>query len=220
MLHTKKELVAMVNMALTGRLDPTNADHLEADDALFFWTMYGIGAAVILGLLSKEGGKTLQVAMNKKYDRLCGDYKSGKLLHDSVVRSWGKHSLCVTNVSRAIKMRDGAGTVEALMEALDAVTGDNVYFKIFKEATGDPDYKKKCQEAIFAHEKELTEKYGDDIRSEDYFHMLDDFFAANVRNRMGEWYEDFGEEPVTKLEKAEDQKAAADSVRWMYRARR
>ena len=66
----------------------------------------------------------------------------------------------------------------------------------------------------------MAEKFGEDIRSEDYFHMLEGFFAANVDNRMSEWYRDFGAEPVTDLEKAEDQQAAAESVKVMYGARR
>ena len=220
MIHTKKELVAMVNLALVGELDPTSADLLEADDALFFWMMYGIGAAVMLGMLSKDGGRAMQVNANKRFDGLCSDYKNSKQLFETVVESWGKYSLSVTEVSRAIKERDGIKTVEALMAALDAVTQDNVFLKLFVEAKNNPAFKKDCQEAIFQHENELTEKFGERIRSEDYFHMLDGFFAANIRNRMGEWYKGFGEEPVTDLEKADDTQAVMNGLGTMYAAKR
>ena len=220
MLYTKKELVGMCNKALRSQLDLSITDQFEPDDALFFWMMYGIGASTMLGFLSKEGGKKRQIEANRIYDRIGRDFKSRCAVHQSIVEAWGNFSISITEVSRAIQDHDGTRTVEALIAALDAVTKYNVLLALFKEATVNENFKKDCQEAIFSHEKELTDRFGEDIRSEDYFHMLEAFFAANVENKMGEWYKDFGKEALTELEKAEDQQAAADSVRVMYGARR
>ena len=221
MLHSKKEIIKMVNLGLLGQISPMQVEGLDADDALFFWMMYSVGSCVMSGTLSKESANKLMLKVNSRFDRLCGCFKWGLVLHKRLTERRRKFCISCSRVSMELNsgQPDAEKVLRALTQALDLLTGDDVYLRLLEQALVNEDFKKDCQQAVIANGDELCERFKGDIKSEDYFHLLEGFYKACVEDGLARCYENFGEQPDFKPEKTDKPGETADNIKDMYELR-
>ena len=220
MHHRKSDIIKMANLALVGQISPSQAEILEFDDALYFWMMFSVGSAIMSGGLSPKTGKRVQYKVNHMFDRVCLKFKQAGAIQRKVIENRQKYSVICSDVSRELNSEkpDGGKLVEALLRALDALTGDDVFLKLYVDACRDKEFMKNCQAAVIKNDDLLTKQFGQDIRSEDYFHILSDFYSLMVKENIAEAYKDFGELVVTELEKG-NTREAAESIKQVYEVR-
>lgn len=221
MLHSKKDLVKMVNLGLLGQISPMQVEGLDADDALFFWMMYSVGSCVMSGALSKESANKIMLKVNGQFDRLSRKFKWGLVLQAQLTERRRKFCMSCSRVSMALNSAEpnAEKIIKELVTALDLLTGDDVFLKLLEKALGNENFKKDCQQAVIAHGDELCERFKGDIKSEDYFHLLEGFYKACVEDGLARCYENFGEQPDFKPEKTDKPVETAESIRAMYELR-
>lgn len=221
MLHSKKEIIKMVNLGLLGQISPMQVEGLDADDALFFWMMYSVGSCVMSGALSKESANKIMLKVNGQFDRLSRKFKWGLVLQAQLTERRRKFCISCSRVSMALNsgQPNAEKVLRALTQALDLLTGDDVYLRLLEQALVNEDFKKDCQQAVIANGDELCERFKGDIKSEDYFHLLEGFYKACVEDGLARCYENFGEQPDFKPEKTDKPVETAESIRAMYELR-
>lgn len=221
MLHSKKDLVKMVNLGLLGQISPMQVEGLDADDALFFWMMYSVGSCVMSGALSKESANKIMLKVNGQFDRLSRKFKWGLVLQAQLTERRRKFCMSCSRVSMALNSAEpnAEKIIKELVTALDLLTGDDVYLRLLEQALVNEDFKKDCQQAVIANGDELCERFKGDIKSEDYFHLLEGFYKACVEDGLARCYENFGEQPDFKPEKTDKPVETAESIRAMYELR-
>ena len=222
MLHSKKEIIKMVNLGLLGQISPMQVEGLDADDALFFWMMYSVGSCVMSGTLSKESANKIMLKVNGQFDRLSRKFKWGLVLQAQLTERRRKFCISCSRVSMALNsgQPNAEKVLRALTQALDLLTGDDVYLRLLEQALVNEDFKKDCQQAVIAHGDELCERFKGEINSEDYFHLLEDFYSTCVKDGLAGCYEDFGEQPGLKFEKTDKPGETADNIKDMYELRK
>lgn len=223
MLHRKRSIIKMVKLALKGEINPSHTESLDADDALYFWMMYSVGSSVAAGMLSRDGGKRMTLKANSVYDRLCRKLMWSARIYDEALKDRMKYSVVCSEIGRELRSDkpDAEKLLQKLIYALDCLTGSHVYLPMLKEACQNEEFKKECQKAIIAHGDELTHRFGEDIKPENYMHMLEDFYAMTVKDGAAERYKDFGVEPEEEpFEKFEGTSELIDSMERLYGTKR
>lgn len=219
---TKKQLIRMSRAALDGEIDPSSAEKLEADDFLYFLTMFSVGSCVRVGTISRETGARFALKANQMYDLLSSRLQSLKAVIKKRINDRRTYGTVCTEVSRELNKDkpDAEKLIKSLCAALDKLTGDDVYLDMLCAALKNPDFLRDCQQAIINHENDLEIRFGGVIEPENYIHMLYKFYDANVRDGIAEWFKDFGIEPPPIFEKADNPRESVKRILNTYEKRR
>lgn len=218
MLHRKNEIIHMVNLALTGKVDTRVLYTLEEDDALYAVMIYSLGASVMSGGMSKETASRFIYKATSGYDLLCRRFNFWKAIGQRIKDNRKLYSVECSEVSRELnkKQPDAEKVLRSLIKCLDLLTGDDVYLKMLEKAFDNAEFEKECQAVVIKHGDELEARFEGRIKCEDYIHLLEDFYKACVDDGVAECRADFGEQPELKVEKAENPEAVADRLRYLY----
>ena len=178
------ELDEMARNFATGEMERREVWSLNFLESWFVTYLGALYCYTRIGLMSRE-----QCAEFKF--KLAGIYRSLALSiaqADAQQKRW-----CSVNMEASLKLSeamrelqkddaDAERFIGLVMDAVDIFCLTDVHFKLTAAKLRDPDFKKKCQDAVRKHADEWQERIDNQIRWEDYMTLLEEFYAEELES--------------------------------------
>lgn len=217
--RSKKQIIGFVNRCLLG--EPAQREQLElsdydVDETFLFWTMFGIGSAMLTGEISAETARKEQLRVGGIFQRMAVQIYTWRKLKAEQIEMYQKYSLAISKADRHLKAREAEAFLTALVDAFSAITNERVHGELFRRAMEEDDFKKACINALVANEETITEKFGAAIENESYLPLLEKFFAACAADGSAELFNGFGDETDVLPEQRGGMNTLGESSKVMY----
>lgn len=151
-------------------------------ESWFVSSLVNFYSMTLLGFMSREQCSEFKYKLAGIYRRFALEFaESGKER-----QRWHNlnkaASLKISEAYRALRKDepDAEEYTLCMAQALDIFSGTNVYIKLTAGKLEDPDFKKKCTDAVIAHADEWQDKLQGAIRWEDYPVLLEQFFKEEL----------------------------------------
>ncbi|MBQ2474543.1 MAG: hypothetical protein II513_04285 [Ruminococcus sp.] len=171
-----------------GALDRKSIWNLNFMDTWFVLTLGAAYSMTLIGTMSREQCAEFKFRAAGVYRQLALEAADNATQRKSWCESNRQASLKLSEAFRELagEQPDAERFMEPLLEAVDLLTRTNVHYKLTAAKLADPDFLKKCQDAVIRHADEWQERLRGSIRWEDYMVLLQSFFENRLDSGMAD----------------------------------
>lgn len=171
-----------------GELDRKSIWNLNFLDIWFVLTLGAAYSMTLVGTMSREQCAEFKFRAAGVYRQLALETADNATQRKSWCESNKQASLKLSEAFRELRSEqpDAERFILPLLEAVDLLTHTNVHYKLTAAKLADPEFLKKCQEAVIRHADEWQDRLAGHIRWEDYMVLLQAFFENRIDSGMAD----------------------------------
>ena len=171
-----------------GELDRKSIWNLNFLDTWFVLTLGAAYSMTLVGTMSREQCAEFKFRAAGVYRQLALETADNATQRKSWCESNKQASLKLSEAFRELQNEqpDAEQFILPLLEAVDLLTHTNVHYKLTAAKLADPEFLKKCQDAVIRHADEWQDRLAGHIRWEDYMVLLQAFFENRIDSGMAD----------------------------------